>query len=134
MTMNMELTTLLFYCVMTLFIILLQAIIAINDYGFRYVMGNRDLPPGNESLLVSRLERVVRNNIESGIIFAPLILIAAETGISNGLTQWGAIIFTVSRLIYAFIYGLGITGIRTLIWNIGILALVTICFGVFIGL
>ena len=76
--MNIELTALLFYCFMTLFIILMQAIIAINDYGFRYVMGNRDLPPGTQSLLVNRMERVIRNTIESGIIFAPLIFIVAE--------------------------------------------------------
>ena len=131
--MTIELTALLFYCVMTLFTLLLQAIIAINDYGFRYVMGNRDMPPGSESLLVNRLERIVRNTIESGIIFAPLVLIAAEAGISNSLTQWGAITFTAARLVYGFIYAFGIAGIRTLAWNIGVLALFTICFGVFIS-
>lgn len=132
--MSIELTALLFYCFMTLFIILMQAIIAINDYGFRYVMGNRDLPPGTQSLLVNRMERVIRNTIESGIIFAPLIFIVAETGVSNSLTQWGAIVFTASRLAYTFIYAFGLTGVRTLIWNIGILSLVVICFGVFIGI
>ncbi|HBS41980.1 MAG TPA: hypothetical protein DEA26_04820 [Oceanospirillales bacterium] len=131
--MNIELTALLFFSVMTLFMILMQAIIAMNDYGLPYVLGNRDTPPGSESLLVNRLERAIRNNIESAIIFAPLILIAAITHISNMAIQWGAIVFVGSRLAYAFLYAFGISGVRTLIWNIGILALGMIAIGIFLN-
>ncbi|MEM9238384.1 MAG: MAPEG family protein [Pseudomonadota bacterium] len=44
------------------------------------------------------MARNVRNQIEGMALFVPLVVIASITGISNGWTQWGALIFVCARL------------------------------------
>ena len=64
--------------------------------------------------LDGRLARNVRNQIEGMALFVPLVVIASITGISNGWTQWGALIFVCARLAYVPFYAFGIKGLRSM--------------------
>ena len=105
--MSIELMSLFAFCVTILLTIFAQASILITSNGFAYVSGNREGGPDNSSPIMGRLERTVRNSIEAGIVFIPLVFIAAHVGISNSITELSAIVFVIARLAYAISYGLG---------------------------
>ncbi|AXI44725.1 hypothetical protein C1J03_00970 [Sulfitobacter sp. SK012] len=131
--MTAELTSLFAFCATLLAIILAQAMVLAKTNGMAYVMGNRDTSPTAQSALGGRLARVLGNSIEAAVIFAPFVLIAAQLGISNSMTQWSAVIFIIARIAYAVIYAAGINGLRTLVWNVGFICLVIFGLGILFG-
>jgi uncharacterized MAPEG superfamily protein len=81
--------------------------------------GNRDaafeVPPW-----IGRLRRAHANMVENLAPFACLVLVAHLAGKANAWTALGAEIFFVSRVLYAFVYGFGIFGLRTVIFSIAV--------------
>ena len=59
-------------------------------------------------------------------MFAPLILMAGQLGISNTLTVLGAQLFFYSRAAHAFVYLMGLPYIRPGFWTIGIVGTVMV--------
>tara|TARA_Y100000296_G_scaffold61865_1_gene71793 strand:+ start:2599 stop:2994 length:396 start_codon:yes stop_codon:yes gene_type:complete len=128
--MTTEMMSLLTFAMTCLIVLLLQATIAMKAYGISYFMSNRDEAPAEESPLAQRFNRIVSNNIETGFIFVALVLVAAQTEVSNGLTVWGSIVFAAARIVYPVIYAAGIPVVRTLVWDTGIVALFVIFTGI----
>lgn len=128
--MTAELASLFAVCVLFLAIILAQVVVLAKANGMAYVMGNRDTPPKAQSALGGRLARVMSNSIEAAVVFTPLVLIAAQMGIPNPLTYWSAVIFVCARIAYAVIYAAGVSGTRTLVWNVGFICLIIFGLGI----
>ncbi|WP_448556588.1 MAPEG family protein [Thalassotalea montiporae] len=131
--MSIELLSLYTFCATILFTLFTQAMVLVANSNFAYVSGNRDLPLDNPPAILGRIERTIRNSIEAAVVFAPLVFIAAHSGVSNVITQWSAIIFAGARVLYAISYVLGITGARTLVWNIGVTAIGAFGVGILMG-
>lgn len=131
--MSIELLSLYVFCATVFLTIFMQAMVLVATTNFAYVSGNRDTPLENPHPMLGRLERAVRNSIEAAVVFVPLVLIAAQLGISSDITQWSAIVFAGARVLYAVTYIFGITKVRTLIWNVGATAIGIFGAGILIG-
>lgn len=114
-------------------LLLAQPLLLAKAGGMKYVMGNRETAPHGDSPVVGRLNRTVGNTIEAAILFVPLVLAADALGVSNTLTQVGAVAFVAARAAYAVIYPLGIAGLRSLVWNAGLAALAAMAAGLLLG-
>lgn len=113
--------------------LLAQPLILARTKGMQYVTGNRADPVGSDTPVAGRLDRTGRNSIEAAVLFVPLVLATELLETSNALTQWGAIVFVAARVAYAFLYPLGIVGLRTLAWNAGFAALAAMALGLVQG-
>lgn len=107
----------------------IQVLVAVGGaalwHGLDTLVGNReymsDVPGWG-----GRAERAATNMIQNLALFAPLVLVAHVTGRTNATTALGAEIFVFARLAYAFVYPIGITYLRTLLWTVSVIGLVLI--------
>ncbi len=109
-------TILLFFVVM-----LIQANAGIANNGPVAMMNNRDKLK-EPTVFQARMKRLTDNFRENLWFFAPLILIAAISNISNQWTVLGAQVFFWSRLGHAVWYIGGWPIARPLFWLAGIIA------------
>jgi uncharacterized MAPEG superfamily protein len=73
-----------------------------------------------------RAYRAHHNMLESLVLFAILVLIAAVTNRTNAATLFGAQVFVWARVAYAVIYLVGVPWLRTLAWLVSMLGLALI--------
>lgn len=105
-----------------LFIAIFAQQIAIDRvYGAKYALSNRESVPGDQSELVNRLTRIVRNHVEGIAVFAPLVLIAAVSEISNPFTRYSSLAIVILRLLHFLFYSFGVTPFRSFAWGLGFL-------------
>src|SRR5947207_900838 len=122
---------LLAYAVALLFVIMLnQANVGVMAQGPKPMMGSRDNLPAPKSFQ-ARTKRLLDNHIEGLVMFAPLVLIAAQQHISNDITVLGARLFFYSRVAHAACYLVGVPFLRTLAWLVGIVGTVMIFLALF---
>lgn len=118
--------TIEFYVLVVLvFVALLLPLIYSQAYskqvGFAGITSNRDQvaePAG----FAGRGLRAHRNLLENLLPFAILVLIAAHLHLSNQFTVLAAEVFLAARLVHALSYLAGITVLRTIAYNVGLLA------------
>jgi uncharacterized MAPEG superfamily protein len=128
--MSVELT-MLAYSVALLFVLInIQAGAAVKSQGGKVLAGNRDnlKPP---SAFEGRSRRTLYNHMEAMALFAPLVLTAAVSGISNDMTVLGAQLFFYARILFAAVYLIGIPYVRTALWLVGIAGIVIIFLALF---
>ena len=123
--MSIELWALLVAGVMTYLTILIQQLNMSKTLGTPVSLSNRDMMP-EETPLGGRLRRAATNGVESIAVFAPLVLVAQLTDTSNAWTQYAAIAFMISRILYLPSYALKLVPIRTLVWSLGFFALLVV--------
>ena len=73
-----------------------------------------------------RAKRAHFNMLENLVLFAVLVLVAAFAGKTNDATLLGAQLFFWARLVYAFVYWVGIPWVRTGVWAVSIAGLIMI--------
>jgi len=131
--MTIEILSLLSFLALFAVLLLAQPLVMASTSGVTYVAGNRDRPQDTIHPLNGRLHRTVNNSIEAAVLFIPLILLTEVLGVSNSLTQYGAMAFVAARVLYALVYAVGVAGLRTLVWNAGLIALGSIAAGLLMG-
>src|SRR5262245_41918951 len=109
--MSIELTMLALSVALLIVLVLIQANAGVMAQGLWVMAGPRDHLK-EPSIWQARTKRCVDNHREGLMMFAPLILIAADTQISNTLTIWGAQLFFYSRVAHAVVYLAGLPYIR----------------------
>lgn len=97
----------------------------ISQSGMPKAIGNRDDMPAFTGW-AGRAIRAHRNLLESLVLFAILVLSAQALGRLNARTALGAELFFWARVVYAFVYILGVPVVRTLVWTVAVVGLVTI--------
>ncbi len=128
--MTIELTMLALSVALLFVLVQIQATAGVQAQGLMPMAGPRDHLK-EPSTWQARTKRCVDNHREGLIMFAPLILIAAQLGVSNTLTVWGAQLFFYSRLAHAVVYLAGLPMIRPLFWAIGIVGTVMVFLALF---
>jgi uncharacterized MAPEG superfamily protein len=110
--------------------IILQAQSMNMQRGYRWNAGPRDeiLPPLTG--IAGRLNRALRNFLESFPLFAAAVLVAAVANIHNGLTLWGAWLYVLGRIVYVPLYAFGVRYVRSLAWNVAVLGIFLILSGI----
>ncbi|MCH9681496.1 MAG: MAPEG family protein [Deltaproteobacteria bacterium] len=126
--MSIELWALLTAGLMVYLSIFLQTNHASLVLGVRHSLSNRDTPV-EETPLGGRLRRATANSIESIAVFAPLVVVGQLADISNVWTQYAAVAFLISRVLYLPAYALGLVPARTMIWTLGFFALPVFTYG-----
>ena len=128
--MTVELTMLAYSVVLLLVLVLIQANAGVMAQGLTPLANSRDgLPP--PSGFHARMKRVVDNHREGLTMFAPLVLIAAQQGISTSTTVLGAQLFFYSRVVHALLYIFGVPMVRPLAWVVGLAGTVMILLAIF---
>ncbi len=123
--MSVELTMLTYAVALLIVLVFVQATVGVRAKGAVPMAGHRD-DVGPATGFHARMLRVVDNHREGLIMFAPLVLIAAATNLSNSWTVLGAQLFFWSRLVHAILYVLGVPMIRPLAWAVGLVGTVII--------
>jgi len=67
----------------------------------------------------NRVHRAHRNAVENLVIFAPLVLVAHVTGISNDTTVLVCVVYGISRAVHFFTFVLAVPVIKSLSFIIG---------------
>jgi len=123
--MTPELTYLAYSIALFFIVVLVQGYAGIANNGGLAMANNRDnlKPP---TAFQARMKRLVDNYRENLWFFAPLVLIAAVSGISNQWTILGAQIFLFSRIAHAIWYAFGWPFVRPLLWLAGVIGCILI--------
>ena len=128
--MSVELTMLAYSVALLFLLILVQGSAAVRAQGGKVLAGNRDnLAP--QKPFEGRARRTLYNHIEAMALFAPLVLIAAVSGISNSKTVLGAQLFFYARAFYSLTYLVGIPYLRSAFWFAGVAGIAIIFLALF---
>jgi uncharacterized MAPEG superfamily protein len=98
--------------------------------GLRYNAGPRDEPVPPVTGVAGRLERALRNFLETFPLFAAAILIAHVVTVHNGFTLWGAWLYFLGRVFYLPLYAFGVPYIRSLAWNVATVGILLVLAGI----
>ncbi|MEE4302197.1 MAG: MAPEG family protein [Pseudomonadales bacterium] len=130
--MTIELQVLFWLALMLPLLFVVQATALAASGGLGWGLGNRD-EAREDSPLLGRAKRTAANHVEALVLFTPLALIAAVTGVSNGTTETAALTFLGARIAFVVVYLIGIPYLRTAIWGVGLLAALAFAWGLFTG-
>lgn len=118
--MNTELTMLFASAIFALLHTLPYLAAYLKHWGLSVAVGNRDNTPPLPAW-TKRFIRAHRNLVENLVHFTAIVLIAQITGVSNEITALGATLFFYARVMYLFLYTLGITWVRTLVFIVAVM-------------
>lgn len=86
--------------------------------GYRWAAGARDEPQPPLRGVAGRLDRALRNFLETFPLFAALTLAVCVAGKGSALSHWGVALYLAGRVAYLPAYAFGIYLLRSLIWNV----------------
>ncbi|MGH8378094.1 MAG: MAPEG family protein [Gammaproteobacteria bacterium] len=101
----------------------------LDRFAVRGILGTLKNPGTEDKPLhawAQRAQRAHYNAVENLVVFAALVAAALFAGISNELTVLGCILYFWARLAHYLIYTLGIPGLRTLSFVVGVVGEVLI--------
>jgi uncharacterized MAPEG superfamily protein len=126
--MTTELIMLALSVVLGLVYIVVSASSATSERGLDWNTGARDLPMPPLTGVAGRLERGLRNYMETFPLFAAAVLIAHVANRHGAMTVLGAHLYFWARVAYLPLYAMGVPFIRTLAWAVAMLGIVLILF------
>ena len=85
--------------------------------GYRWAAGPRDEIPPPLTGIAGRLDRAVRNFLETFPFFAAAVLVAQIVGRHDWMTVWGVQLYFWAHALYVVLYAFGVPLIRSLAWN-----------------
>ena len=97
---------------------------AAGDLGGTYLLGPRDEKRESKNILAGRLDRALKNLLETYPAFIAIVVARVVAGMTGGLAATGAWLWLAARIVYVLLYAAGVRGVRTLAWVISIVGLV----------
>lgn len=94
--------------------------------GYRWTASSRDDEPPPLRGVAARLDRALRNFLETFPLFAAVVLVAHVSDTHNALTEWGARLYFWARVVYVPLYAAGVPLIRSLVWNVAAVGILLI--------
>lgn len=106
---------------------------ASRQYGYRWSASPRDekMPPLRS--VDGRLDRALRNFIETFPLFAAVVLTAHVSDTHNALTEWGVQLYFWARVAYVPLYAAGVPLVRSLVWNVATIGIGLFVAALFLG-
>ncbi|MBA3548268.1 MAG: MAPEG family protein [Nannocystis sp.] len=131
--MTIELTLLGYTLVLALVYIMAAAQARTKQYGTTWNTGARDeaMPPLRP--LPARLVRAQANLFETLPLFAAAVLAVVVAGRTGVLSEVGAWMYLLGRLVYLPLYALGVPVVRTVVWMIACVGLVLVLWQLLCG-
>jgi uncharacterized MAPEG superfamily protein len=102
-----------------------------QSFAFKAQVGNAySIGPRDEGLrteqVAGRLERALRNFVETFPLFAAAVLMVQISGRNGALSLVGASLYLVARGLYLPAYALGIPYLRTALWQVSAIGIVLV--------
>lgn len=113
--MTPELTYLVWSIVLLLVHILLQATLSDLSKGLGWALGPQDEARG-QNVIADRVERALKNFLQTFPAFAALALLLAQTGQNTETTALGAALYFWARVAYVPAFASGIPLARSIAW------------------
>lgn len=127
--MTPELKWLALTCLVTAVMWLPYVINLISIRGLINAMGYPDNPKPMSDW-AERLKYAHYNAVENLVVFGMLVVIAHVANIHSSLTVMACAVYFWSRLVYAIIYAVGVPVIRTLVFAVSWLCILTMAYAV----
>ena len=86
--------------------------------GYRWTASPRDEAVPALRGVAGRLDRALRNFLETFPLFAAAVLAVQLSGTHGALTEWGARLYLWARVLYVPLYAAGVPVVRSLVWNV----------------
>lgn len=90
-----------------------------------WLLGPRD-EPRPVGVVAGRLDRALRNFLETFPLFAAALLAADLAGKLGPLTLYGSALYVIARALFVPIYAAGLSVVRTLVWAASMVGIVMI--------
>ena len=94
--------------------------------GYRWSSSPRDEETQPLSGVAGRLDRALRNFVETFPLFAAAVLAAHVADTHNAFTEWGARLYFWARVAYVPLYAAGVPLVRSLVWNVATIGIVLV--------
>ena len=94
-----------------------------------YLLSARDEKRESKSILAGRLDRALKNLLETYPAFIAIVVALVVTNKTGGLAATGAWLWLAARVVYVLLYAAGIPVVRTLVWLASIVGLVLMLIG-----
>lgn len=130
--MTVELRMLAFSVLLGLVQIVAASHAASLQRGYRWTASPRDGEAPPLRGVAGRLERTLRNFVETFPLFAAAVLAAHALDTHNTLTEWGARLYFWARVVYVPLYAAGVPVVRSLVWNVATVGVVLIVVALFL--
>jgi uncharacterized MAPEG superfamily protein len=124
--MTPELQMLALSIVLGLVQIVLASHAASLQRGYRWTATARDDPVPPLAGVAGRLERALRNYLETFPLFAAAVLVAHVIGRHDWMTEWGVQLYFWGRVAYLALYAGGVFLVRSLVWNVATAGIVLV--------
>jgi uncharacterized MAPEG superfamily protein len=121
--MNLELAMLGASGVLCLFHIVAASHAASLQRGYRWTASARDAEVSPLTGIAGRLERALRNFLETFPVFVAAVLLVHVLGRESRLSAWGAVLYFTARLVYVPLYVAGVPFVRSLVWNVAFIGI-----------
>ena len=90
-----------------------------------WLLGPRD-EPRPVGVVAGRLDRALRNFLETFPLFAAALVAADLAGKLGPLTLYGSALYVIARALFVPIYAAGLSVVRTLVWAASMVGIVMI--------
>ncbi|EMG9773870.1 TPA: MAPEG family protein [Klebsiella aerogenes] len=123
---NPELIILALICLLTVMMWIPYIIARATRVNVAPAAGNGHSPSSGLAPWAQRAQKAHANAVENLVIFAPLVVVAALLNVNNAITLIAAKVYLLARIVHYIAYTAGIPIIRTLAFQAGFVATVTI--------
>ncbi len=124
--MSIELQMLVWSVLLGLAQIMIAATLSTQQRGLAWNAGPRDGIPTPLTGLAGRMDRALRNLLETFPFFVVAVLAVLAAQRTNAHTALGAQIYFWARVAYVPLYAAGIPYLRTLVWAVSIAGLLMV--------
>ncbi len=128
--MHIELLILCMSVVLGLVHIVLASHSASLQRGYRWTASSRDEQAPPLTGMAGRLSRALGNFSETFPLFLALVFVVHATGSYGALSQWGAWLYLLGRLVYLPLYAFGVFLVRSIAWNVATAGILLLLVGV----
>jgi uncharacterized MAPEG superfamily protein len=101
--------------------------------GYRWTASPRDEKVEPLHGVAGRLDRALRNFVETFALFAAAVLAAHLTDTHDALTEWGARLYFWGRVAYVLLYAAGVPLIRSVVWNVATIGIMPVVAALLLG-
>ena len=129
--MEIELQMLAWSIVLGVVHVLVGATLMTQQRGLRWNASARDGVAAPLTGVAARVDRALRNFLETFPFFAAAVLAVVATQRSSADTALGAQLYFWARLAYVPIYAAGIPYLRTVVWAVGLWGIVKLLTALF---
>ncbi len=98
--------------------------------GYWWLMSARDAAVDPLIGVAARLERAMRNYLETFTFFAASVMLAHTLGGREWMMAAGSQVYFYSRVAYLPLYAFGVPVLRTVAWNLSVLGIAAVLFSI----